>query len=466
MTETTRSEPEAGPFAKMHAALVWEVLAVAALTLLALLLRVHDVTQAPRFLDNLDELQFAWAGLGLIEHGDAYTWSYFSVYPQVTQLHIDGVSVPMVHHWMDHPPLYSLLSGGWVWLLGDRQLGQVTAAQVRVIPVVCSTLTVPLLQLLGRSIAGQAPALLAAALLATSPAAVLLGRESEPEAAQAVLLLLALLACWRLLHGGGVRRWLAVLVLCSVLAPAMKVSGVAVGVIAGVVLLAERRLWLAVWAGGATAGGLLIYVLYGALVDWPLFLQVVLSQSQNRLDVLTAIAFITEPTGVNRTLHDGWWLLGWIGLALCALLGRRNQRLLLVWPAAAYAATMLLLAGTKQTAAYGWYKLIVYPEVYLAAGVLAWTALRRLSLGLLVLLLVLGGTTATNWIFAGPTGGWAPSPLLLVLVLVVVLGPVALLRWGPRWRAAARWVTGGAMGVMLAGNAAESWVLSFIFTRM
>jgi 4-amino-4-deoxy-L-arabinose transferase-like glycosyltransferase len=372
----------------------------------------------------------------------------------------------MVHHWMDHPPLYSLLVGGWVWLLGDRRLQDVSAVQVRVVPVLCSTLTIPLLHLLARSVVGRAPGLLSAALLATAPAAVLLGRESEPESAQAVLLLLALLATWRLLHGGGIGRWVAVLVACALLAPAMKVSGIAVGVICGVILLAERRLWLAVWAGAGLLGGLAIYVLYGALTDWTLFLQVVLSQSQNRLDVLTAIAFFADPTGVNRSLHDGWWLLGWLGLGVCALVGGRRQRLFLVWPAAAYAATILILAGTKQTAQYGWYKVIVYPELYLAAGILAWTALRRSSLGLLTLLLVLGGATATNWWFAGPTGGWVPNPILLVVLLVLTLGPAALTRWGARWRTLARWVGGVAMSVLLVGNATESWILSMIFTRM
>jgi len=46
-----------------------------------------------------------------------------------------------------------------------------------------------------------------------------------------------------------------------------------------------------------------------------------------------------------------------------------------VWPAAAYAATMLVMAGERQIEAYGcWYKVMVYPEIYLAAGWLTWEA--------------------------------------------------------------------------------------------
>ncbi|MBO0746364.1 MAG: glycosyltransferase family 39 protein, partial [Candidatus Dormibacteraeota bacterium] len=150
-----------------------------AITLLGLLLRAHDLTGAPLFLDNEDELQFAWAGMGLILHGDAYTWSYFPAYPSHTTLHLFGQTFPMVHQWMDHPPLYSLLVGAWVVLLGARQLDQVTAVPVRIIPIVASSATVFLIAVYARPILGRWPALIAAALLATAPAAVLLGRQSE-----------------------------------------------------------------------------------------------------------------------------------------------------------------------------------------------------------------------------------------------------------------------------------------------
>src|SRR5256885_508590 len=87
-------------------------------------------------------------------------------------------------------PLPLLLMGGWAWLLGDRQLLDVSAEQVRVIPIVCSTATVYLVDRLGRRFLPWPAALAGAALLATAPAAVLLGRQAEPESLQAVLLLL------------------------------------------------------------------------------------------------------------------------------------------------------------------------------------------------------------------------------------------------------------------------------------
>src|ERR1700716_1610712 len=104
----------------------WEPWAVAVILALGLVLRFHSYTDAPLFNDNSDEVQFAWAGMNLIEHGDPYTWSYYPGYPSYTRFDANGISYPLVHHWMDHPPLFSYLLGGWVLLLGDKRIDQVT----------------------------------------------------------------------------------------------------------------------------------------------------------------------------------------------------------------------------------------------------------------------------------------------------------------------------------------------------
>src|SRR5437867_186320 len=138
----------------------WEPWAVALVLALALLLRFNDYTAAPRLADNADELQFTWAGMNLIESGDPYTWSYFSGYPSVTRFAANGTTYPMVHHWMDHPPLFSYLMGGWVILLGDRRISEVAAWQVRIPPIIFSVVAILLAYLLARRSLGTGPALI------------------------------------------------------------------------------------------------------------------------------------------------------------------------------------------------------------------------------------------------------------------------------------------------------------------
>src|SRR5215471_4596138 len=201
---TASAEPHPPAIGRLPRLGTWpalELLALASVTVLALVLRLYQVGDAPLFTDNLDEIQFTWAGLNLILHGDPITWSYYPGYPAYTAFSAFGTTVPVVHHWMDHPPLFSLLMGGWVWLLGVRDMTDFTATQVRIVPVVFSTLTIPLVHVLGRRFLSAPAAMAGALLLATAPGAVLLGREAEPESVQAVLLLVALLLALRTLDG-------------------------------------------------------------------------------------------------------------------------------------------------------------------------------------------------------------------------------------------------------------------------
>src|SRR5438309_2492716 len=73
-----------------------EAVLLAVVTLVGLGLRLHDSGIAPALVDNADELQFAWAGLNLIAHGDAISWSYFPAYPSAGVLHAYGQTYPLV----------------------------------------------------------------------------------------------------------------------------------------------------------------------------------------------------------------------------------------------------------------------------------------------------------------------------------------------------------------------------------
>lgn len=445
----------------------WEAAAVGLVTLLGAFLRFHELGAAPGFTDNADELQFAWAGLNLIEHGDAYTWSYFTAYPQPPAvLQAYGTAFPMVHHWLDHPPLFSLLIGGYLWLIGDRSMLGLTPEHVRVLPAALSVLCIPLVYLLGRRAVGFWGALGGAVLLATVPAAVLMGREAEPESILAPILLLALLLTARQVDGTG-RGWeVGVLLALAVLAPLFKVTGLAIGGVAAVVLFMNGRPRPAAGCGGAAAAGIALYVVYGWVVDWSLFLHVIQQQSLNRRGLLAGVALIADPAGINRPLHDGWWILGWIGLGLLLFHGRRSaSEQLVAWPAFAYAVTVMVLAGEVLAGQYGWYKVILQPLVYLAAGALAWRAATSPSPARLAAVVVLGGATALNWSLGKGGLGVVPNPVVAAVLLGVAILPSALVTW-PRYArhsGTARGLAIAVMAILVLGNVVTSLELSDVF---
>ncbi len=442
--------------------------AVTVLTLLGGFLRFHEIGLAPAFTDNADEIQFSWAGLNLLEHGDAYTWSYYPIYGRTGVLQAYGTAFPMVHHWLDHPPGFSLLLGGFLWLIGDRSMLGLTPEHVRLLPAVFSTFCIPLAYVLGRRAVGELAALCGAALLATGPAVVLTGREAEPESVLAPMLLVALLITARLTEGRAAGWELGVLLVLSFLAPLMKFSGLAVGGVTAAVLLMNGRSWPAWLAGMAAAAGVLAYVVYGWAVDWALFLRVLRQQAGNRTGLLAGINFVADPAGINRPLHDGWWLLGWIGLGLLLFHGRRSRsEQLLAWPVLAYALTIMVLAGQVQTGQYGWYRVILQPLVYVAAGAVVARAVLSPSPSRLAAVGVLGGATALNWSL-GHGSGLVPNPVVAAAVLALLLLPSALVAWPRfgRYSALARGLATAAVALLVLGNVATSLELADIFVRM
>jgi 4-amino-4-deoxy-L-arabinose transferase-like glycosyltransferase len=442
---------------------------------MALLLRVHDYTAAPRPRDNVDELAWAWAGLSLWQDHSPTSWSYLPAYPGTFPIREpdNGRVLPGVHHWLDHPPVFALIIGGFAWLAGERQFEQVTDGVIRLPVIALSLLTLLLAYLLGRRILGQLPALFGAALFGLAPGAVLGSREVESEALLAPLLLLALLILHRLLRDESRRYETALLMAICWMGPLVKVPGVAIGVIVVVVLPSRGRWALASMAAFATWLGLVVYVLYGFAVDWQQFLAVVQAQAGRHGGLLSGYEFIVSPAGFSDSvqLHDGWWLLGWLGLALLAVLRRPTRGdLLLAWPIAAFAVVVMLVADVNAAFRYGWYRFAIYPLVYLVAADFVVAAVLRPTLVRLAILLIIPAAAAT--LATNPAGGALNPPLLLeVAALVVLFGACIASRRvvasSEGWR---RWwpqlAAGAMIALVLALNLVQSFRLAEIYTSL
>jgi hypothetical protein len=329
-------------------------------------------------------------------------------------------------------------------------------------------LCIPLVYLLGRRAVGAWGALSGAVLLATVPAAVLMGREAEPESVLAPMLLVGLLLAARQSGGQGARWQVVVLVTLSLLAPLFKVTGIALGGIVAVILLMNGCTRLAIACAVAAMLGVGIYVAYGWAVDWQLFMHVIQQQSQNRRGLLAGLALIADPAGINRPLHDGWWILGWIGLGLLLFHGRRSRaEQLVAWPAFAYAVTIMVLAGEVLTGQYGWYKVILQPLVYLAAGALAWRAAVSPSPARMAAVVVLGGATALNWSLGSGGSGVVPNPVVAAVLLGVAILPSAVVTW-PRFAqhtSTARALSIAVMVLLVLGNAVTSLNVGDLFAH-
>jgi hypothetical protein len=396
--------------------------------LVGLLLRLAQYRDVPWRAPNPDEWNWAWTGLSQLEGKPPTGWSIFwNLYPaSVRSLPPSPFTQPIVHPYIDAPPLFSWLVGAVAWLDGDRTLNDVfNDPGYRLLAIVLSVLTLLLAFLVGRLLLGVVPALVGLWLLAAAPLPVLMGRLVAAEHVLAVLLLLALLAIRGLRRAPDDRRLLALLLACCLLAPGFKAPGLVIGASAVLLLAARRQLQLAILAGAVTVLGEAAVLGYAALLDWHTYTAEV-AQRSSQLSGFTGYDFIVAVTGFDgQHTVDGWWFLGWLGLI--ELLGRRRgDGDLLTVPSIVYLLAMVGFAA-HYSSGYGWYRIAIMPLVYLAAARFLWLAVTELSVARLAVVGVVVLATAAN--YAPAFGLHVSAALLGTVVLVAVLPGLAALAW-------------------------------------
>ncbi len=404
----------------------WELIAAGGAAVIGLLLRLNQFTSIPYRAPNPDEWNWAWAGLSQLQGMPPTAWTLFwNAYPKsVWQDPPPPYIEPLVHPWVDAPPVFSWIIGLAAWLDGDRTLNDViNDPRPRLIGIGLSIVALVLAYLLGRMVFGTWPSLVGVWLLAVSPIPVVLDRLVAAEQLLAVLLLGTLIAVFHLRRDPKNRAWLWLLLACCAVAPAVKAPGLVVGVSAALLLVTSRQFRFAGLAAIATVAAQVMVLGYEAALNWQAYTAEIAMRG-SELSGLTGYRFITNTTGFDhQQAYDGWWLLGWLGLA--EIIGRRRPNFdLVAVPSVVY---LLLLLGTaaEYSSGYGWYRLAVMPLVYLAAGRFLWLAALELSWVRLALAAALAIATLQN--FGTPLYlHFSASLIGLVLALAVLPAFAAL----------------------------------------
>lgn len=404
----------------------WDLFAAGGAAFLGLLLRLVQYTSIPYRAPNPDEWNWSWSGLSQLLGMPPTAWTLFwKAYPEsVWAAPPPPYTEPLVHPWVDAPPVFSWTIGLAAWLGGDRTLADViNDPRPRLIGIGLSIVALVLAYLLGRMVFGPWPSLAGVWLLAVSPIPVVLDRLVAAEQLLAVLLLAALIAVFQLRSEPESRRWRWLLLACCAVAPAVKAPGLVVGVSAALLLVTGRQFRLAGLAVAATVAAQLLVLGYEAALNWPAYsAEIAIRGSQ--LSAFTGYRFITNTTGFDgQQAYDGWWLLGWLGIA--EMLGRRRPNLDLVAVPPILYLFILLGTAAEYSSGYGWYRLTVMPLVYLAAGRFLWLAALELSWVRLGLAAALAIATWQN--FATPLHVHFDASLIALLVGLAVLPAFAAL---------------------------------------
>ena len=351
-------------------------IAAAAVFLVAAFLRGRGYSQSPPL--NADEYDWAWSGLSLLQTGVPTGWTAFwDAYGQWRIFEWEGNQYALVTPYLDHPPLFSLLVGGVAWIAGERVMTDVSLSVIRLVPIALSLVVLVLAYRLAQATVGTWPARFAILLLVFSPAAITLSRVTESEALLTVWFIAALLAVDRLLKRPTNRYAIAVLVISCIAATLTKVPGIAVGIAAAGILFFRRQPRLAVMPASAGLAGLVLFAVYGSLLDVGSFSQVLAAHSDRHSGFSAGYELL------RGGLDDWYWGLGIVGLGVLATRGRVAAQLS-AWPAFVYVVVITLTANADLAGRYDWYRIPIYPLVYVGAGFLIaelGRGIRRLAQG-------------------------------------------------------------------------------------
>ncbi len=380
------------PYRMRHA----ESWAVAGLIAAALVIRLLTYQSLPHNINN-DEFEWGWAGQSLLLNGHPSSWSYLSGYAPGGGVMANPVThalLPWQPRWVDHPPLFAAVVGAFAVAAGETSPSAVSLSVIRLVPVLCSVVCVGLLYLLVRRHLGWPVAAVAATLLAFTPVAVTASALVEAEWLLAVFLLLALL-----LVGRRDRLGVACLVAICLLAPLIKETGIVVAGSACLMLLLAHRWRLAVAVAAAGVVGMSLIVAWGAIVDWPAFVATTQAQFARHATPSSPLAFLMSLAsgyGNRVPFRDPVWYAGLLGvvtaLGVCAA-RRRWREAVFIAPVATMSLLMLVTAPGRVTQWNGWYRLAIYPLVYVGA---AWLVVELVRLGLRGGSLVMRQRTASS----------------------------------------------------------------------
>lgn len=330
-------------------------------------LRLHNFTVWPREGATFDEFAWTFLGISLWESGVPTSWSPHSAYNNRQEyFNPQGARFTLVTPYLEHPPLFGLIVGGYARLVGVTSFDDVAVDKIRPLAIVLGIFAIYTVFLLTSSLYGNHLGLIASFLYAIVPSVVIGSRIVQNENFFIPWFLLALYFGYTYLSSNKRLYFVATVLICSLL-PLAKIPWIAAPLaVFGMFIYAKK--WKA--AGiivVASIVGLLLYFIYGVFLDTELFLDLWRLQL-NRYDMSFDSFFLLfrDSIIVDRTFVDGWIYVGWAAM-LIMLTKNVGKNLPVVFGFLAYSA--IYVTAIPGEPLHGWYRYPFYPLLVIAIAV-------------------------------------------------------------------------------------------------
>ena len=352
-----------------------EKVATAVVLVLALSFRLFDSDVMPQYLENGDELFALWNGWSILHDGTPRGWTlwpdaYGNQPITMTLISMHGNEWHVIEPYFEHPPLLHVLVGGAAMLGGATHWSHARLADGRMVPVLLSTLTCWLVMLIARrtdrSALRPSPAPWFAGLIyAVLPTIAIQSRSIKEEAILTPLIAGCVLAFLRWRDDG--HRTPDAVLAASLAGMCMlaKVTGFAVVAALVGLFIYERQIREGVRAGFIGVGFASLFPIFGALINWPVFLETQRLQGGRPTHFNLFLRFFDDGM-INMTLIGrGWLLFLWLATMATAFARPRRDTIALYLVPLFYLAAIGLGSGNWT---YGWYITPVIPYLVIGAG--------------------------------------------------------------------------------------------------
>jgi 4-amino-4-deoxy-L-arabinose transferase-like glycosyltransferase len=348
--------------------------ALIAILIIGGLIRFQNLTVWPREGATFDEFAWTFQGLSIWEKGIPTSWSPHKAYTnKVEYFNPQGAHFTLVTPYLEHPPLFGLVAGGFAYIRGIRSFDEVTIAKIRPLALFMGVVSIYAVFLLASAVCGSSIGLIASGLYAIIPTIVVGSRIVQNENFFIPFFLFALYFAYKYLEtpktkNGKVQTTYFVFtsLLCGLL-PLAKIPWIAASLSVIGMFLFSKKWNAAFWVFAATMIGLSGWLLYGYMTDAELFANLWKLQLA-RYDMTFDSFFVLfrDPVVVDRFLVDGWIYFGWIAMFVL-MMKDTKKHLPIIFGFLAYLAVFVFAIPGEPL--HGWYRYPFYPFLTIAIAV-------------------------------------------------------------------------------------------------
>ncbi len=329
-----------------------------------LTLRARNYATWPREGATFDEYAWTWLGISLLKTGVPTSWSPHPAYRvRVPYVNPRGARFTLVTPYLEHPPLFGLIAGGYAWLSGERSFDAVTIPVIRQLALLLGALSVLGVYALAGELYGVRTGLIAEFLYSIIPTVAIGSRIVQNENFFIPAFLFVLYAVVRYTKTGS-RRALWGALIGSSLLPLAKIPWIAAPAAVSLILWYRGKKRETVWVILGALGSIALYVLYGLTASRDVFLSLArLQLARYDMNFDSVFALFQAPYLADRFFTDGWIYVGWVAMAVIMLKDLRKHH---VVSFSFFAYFMVYLFAIPNEPGHGWYRYPMYPFLAIA----------------------------------------------------------------------------------------------------